>query len=47
MPELCRYHATGIAIDINTVQNPYIKHNILLPPNGKYDPMAARNIYTE
>ncbi len=33
-------HATGRAIDINTVQNPYIKGKILLPPNGKYDPLA-------
>lgn len=33
-------HATGRAIDINTVQNPYIKRIILLPPNGKYDPEA-------
>jgi hypothetical protein len=33
-------HATGTAVDINTVQNPYIKGAILLPPNGKYDPGA-------
>lgn len=34
-------HAAGRAVDINTVQNPYIKGSILLPPNGKYDPDAA------
>ncbi|HMJ08359.1 MAG TPA: M15 family metallopeptidase [Pyrinomonadaceae bacterium] len=34
-------HATGRAVDINTVQNPYIKGKILLPPNGKYDPAAV------
>ncbi len=33
-------HAYGRAIDINTVQNPYIKGKILLPPNGSYDPNA-------
>src|SRR5438067_7468480 len=38
-------HATGRAIDINTVQNPYIKGTILLPPNGKYEP-AAEGTFT-
>ena len=33
-------HATGRAIDINTVQNPYFKGTIKLPPNGNYDPAA-------
>jgi len=33
-------HATGRAIDINTVQNPYYKGQIKLPPNGNYDPKA-------
>jgi peptidoglycan LD-endopeptidase CwlK len=34
-------HAYGRAIDINTVQNPYIKGKILLPPNGIYQPNTA------
>ena len=28
-------HSYGIAIDINPVQNPYIKGNVLLPSNGE------------
>lgn len=31
-------HGYGWAIDINTVQNPYIKGPIVLPPGAKYDP---------
>lgn len=31
-------HAYGRAIDINTVQNPYVKGSLILPPNGKYVP---------
>jgi peptidoglycan LD-endopeptidase CwlK len=30
-------HSYGFAIDINPVQNPYIKGNIVLPPNAVYD----------
>ena len=30
-------HAYGFAIDINPVQNPYIKGNIVLPPKAVYD----------
>lgn len=30
-------HAYGFAIDINPVQNPYIKGGIVLPPNAVYD----------
>ena len=30
-------HAYGFAIDINPVQNPYIKGNIILPPGAVYD----------
>jgi len=30
-------HAYGFAIDINPLQNPYIKGNIVLPPNAVYD----------
>lgn len=31
-------HAHGRAIDINTIQNPYIKGSLVLPPAGRYDP---------
>lgn len=34
-------HAYGRAIDINTVQNPYIKGKLVLPPGAKYEPAAA------
>lgn len=34
-------HAYGRAIDINTVQNPYVKGKLVLPPNGNYNPNAA------
>ncbi len=30
-------HAYGYAIDINPVQNPYIKNDIILPPGAIYD----------
>ncbi len=30
-------HAYGFAIDINPIQNPYIRGNIVLPPNAVYD----------
>ncbi len=40
-------HAYGQAIDINTVQNPYIKGTILLPPNGSYNPDAAGTFTAE
>lgn len=33
-------HATGRAIDINPVQNPYIKAGNVLPPGAIYDPAA-------
>ncbi len=33
-------HALGRAIDINPVQNPYIKGKTTLPPDSKYDPKA-------
>lgn len=32
-------HAYGFAIDINPVQNPYIKKDTVLPPNAVYDKM--------
>jgi hypothetical protein len=31
-------HATGRAIDINPVQNPYIRGNVILPANSNYAP---------
>jgi len=31
-------HAYGFAIDINPVQNPYIKKRLVLPPGAVYDP---------
>lgn len=34
-------HAYGRAIDINTVQNPYVKGSLVLPPNANYDTNAA------
>ena len=34
-------HAYGRAVDINTVQNPYLKGSVLLPPNGSYNRGAA------
>ncbi len=30
-------HSYGMAIDINPVQNPHVKRNIIEPANGKYD----------
>lgn len=33
-------HAYGFAIDINPVQNPYIKGGKVLPPGSVYDPLA-------
>lgn len=40
-------HAYGWAIDINTVQNPYLKGNLVLPPNGKYDPQSPGTLTAE
>ncbi|MDF2441332.1 MAG: hypothetical protein JWN98_2316 [Abditibacteriota bacterium] len=34
------YHAYGRAIDINPVQNPYIKGELVLPPGAVYNPEA-------
>ncbi len=34
-------HASGRAIDINPLQNPYIKNDIVLPHGAKYDPSIA------
>jgi peptidoglycan LD-endopeptidase CwlK len=35
------HHAYGRAIDINTLQNPYIKDAVVLPHGAKYDPGVA------
>lgn len=34
-------HAYGRAIDINPLDNPYIRGNLVLPPGAIYDPNAA------
>jgi hypothetical protein len=34
-------HATGRAIDINPVQNPYIRNNVILPLYSFYDPEVS------
>lgn len=34
-------HALGWAIDFNPVQNPYIKGEVVLPPEGTYNPEVA------
>lgn len=36
-PELSR-HAYGLAIDINPLQNPYIRDGVVLPPEAGFDP---------
>ncbi|AMV40430.1 hypothetical protein VT85_23570 [Planctomyces sp. SH-PL62] len=33
-------HGYGRAIDLNTVQNPYVKGKLVLPPGATYDPRA-------
>lgn len=40
-------HAFGRAIDINTVQNPYLKNGLVLPPNGKYDSQARGTLTSD
>ena len=40
-------HAYGRAIDINPVQNPYIKGNVVLPPGAVYDPAARGTLLAE
>lgn len=32
------FHATGRAIDINPLQNPYLNGALILPPNALYEP---------
>jgi hypothetical protein len=40
-------HAYGRAIDINPVQNPYIKGDLILPPGADYDIAAPGTILDE
>ena len=37
-------HAFGLAIDLNPVENPYIKGSRVVPPNGVRDPARAGTI---
>jgi len=34
-------HASGRAIDINPMQNPYIRRNVILPMNSSYNPLIS------
>jgi peptidoglycan LD-endopeptidase CwlK len=38
------WHAHGRAIDLNTVQNPYFRENLVLPPGAVYDLEAKGTI---
>ncbi len=40
-------HAFGRAIDINPMQNPYIKGELILPPNGIYNPGARGTLLAD
>ena len=40
-------HAYGRAIDINPVQNPYIKGVLILPPHGVYNPAVPGTLLPE
>ncbi|HEX8832813.1 MAG TPA: M15 family metallopeptidase [Abditibacteriaceae bacterium] len=40
-------HAHGRAIDINPVQNPYIKGDMVLPPGAVYDPAVAGTLVAD
>jgi hypothetical protein len=40
-------HAYGRAIDINPVQNPYIKGDLILPPHGVYNPSVPGTLLPE
>jgi hypothetical protein len=33
-------HALGLAIDLNPVQNPFVRDGVILPPRASYDPYA-------
>ena len=41
------YHAYGRAIDINPVQNPYIKGDLVLPPDAIYNPEIPGTIVAD
>lgn len=40
-------HAYGRAVDINTVQNPYVKGSLILPPDGKWQPGTPGTFTTD
>jgi peptidoglycan LD-endopeptidase CwlK len=40
-------HALGRAIDVNPLQNPYVKGKLTLPPGAKYDPDAPGTLTAE
>jgi peptidoglycan LD-endopeptidase CwlK len=40
-------HALGRAIDVNPVQNPYVKGKLILPPGAKYDPDVPGTLTAE
>ena len=40
-------HATGLAIDINPHLNPYIKGELVLPPDAVYDPQVPGTLTDE
>ena len=43
-PSRISYHGYGWAIDINQLLNPYIKGDIILPPEARYDPSKPGTI---
>lgn len=40
-------HAMGRAIDINPVQNPYVRGEIVLPPGSSYAPVRAGTLHAD
>ncbi len=40
-------HAYGYAIDINPIQNPYIKRDIIIPEGSSYDPSVRGTITSD
>ena len=40
-------HALGFAVDINPVQNPYVRGDRVLPQDATYDPKAAGTLHPE
>ncbi|MDR1839424.1 MAG: M15 family metallopeptidase [Treponema sp.] len=45
--QIISLHASGRAVDINPLQNPYIKGNILLPVNSNYNPYITGTLTSE